>query len=210
MQSILRACPNLIEDKRALLEMISVRFGVEVNDIDVDTISDAVLEKYFTKVWQPSTKKYKYSGLDIIDEVNAMKPEHVLDVGCGYNEFKGKIKNLYGIDAFNERADERVDIMDYYPGHAYDVLICFGSINFGNTQKVYSELAKAVAITKIGGLLYFRVNPGIQHDPKEAEWIEFFPWTPEFLFNSAKELGCSVLSMRNDSNRIYFALRKDK
>lgn len=181
-----------------------------VTEPTVDQIDNAVNEKYFTKVWHPKQKKYKYSGLAIVDEINQLSPKSVLDVGCGYNEFKGKINNLYGIDLYNPKADEQVGIMEYKPERLHDILICFGSINFGNVQKVFRELQKCVSITEPGGLLFFRVNPGIQHDPAEAKWIEFFEWSPEFIFNSAKEVGCSVVNMRNDANRVYFVLRKDK
>lgn len=210
LQKILRDCPSLMSNKPGLIEMCNVRFDVPVESPTVEAIDHAVKEKYFTKVWHPKQKKYKYSGLAIVDEINQLRPRSVLDVGCGYNEFKGKINNLYGIDLYNTKADERVDIMDYKPEQQHDVLICFGSINFGNVQKVFSELQKCVEITEPGGLLFFRVNPGIQHDPLEAKWIEFFEWSPEFIFNSAKEVGCSVVNMRNDANRIYFVLRKDK
>ena len=121
---------------------------VSVDEATVDAIDNAVNEKYFTKVWHPKQKKYKYSGLAIIDEINAMSPRSVLDVGCGYNEFKGKINNLYGIDLYNPKADEQVGIMEYVPQGLHDVLICFGSINFGNIEKVFSELHKCVAITE--------------------------------------------------------------
>ena len=168
-------------------------FDVSVDEATVDAIDNAVNEKYFTKVWHPKQKKYKYSGLAIIDEINAMSPRSVLDVGCGYNEFKGKINNLYGIDLYNSKADEQVGIMEYVPQGLHDVLICFGSINFGNIEKVFSELHKCVAITEPGGLLFFRVNPGIQHDPVEAKWIEFFEWT-EFISSASKRLGVSLLT----------------
>ena len=210
LQRILKDCPHLLDNSQALIEMINVRFDVSVTEPTVDQIDDAVNEKYFTKVWHPKQKKYKYSGLAIVDEINQLSPKSVLDVGCGYNEFKGKINNLYGIDLYNPKADEQIGIMEYKPERLHDVLICFGSINFGNVQKVFRELQKCVSITEPGGLLFFRVNPGIQHDPAEAKWIEFFEWSPEFIFNSAKEVGCSVVNMRNDANRVYFVLRKDK
>ena len=210
MQNILHECPSLINDKDAFAKICSVRFGVDVYWSDIDRITQAIEEHYFTKVWQPKTKKYKYSGLAIVDEINNMNPEHVLDVGCGYNEFKGKINNLTGIDPYNDKADVKCGVMQYEPEHLFDVLICFGSINFGNVQKVFSELKQCVQLTKGGGLLFFRVNPGIQHDPAEAKWIEFFNWSPEFIYNSAIAVGCSVINIRQDDNRIYFVLKKDK
>ena len=174
MQNILHECPSLINDDDAFAKICSVKFGVDIYWSDIDRITQAIEEHYFTKIWQPKTKKYKYSGLAIVDEINNMKPKHVLDVGCGYNEFKGKINNLTGIDPYNDKADIKCGVMDYQPEHLFDVLICFGSINFGNVEKVFSELQKCVEITEKGGLLFFRVNPGIQHDPDEAKWIEFF------------------------------------
>ena len=50
------------------------------NIVDLtNTIDYNVLKKYFTTVWQPITKKYKYSGLSIVDEVNNLKPLRVLE-----------------------------------------------------------------------------------------------------------------------------------
>ena len=73
---------------------IKETFGVEIKRCDTleqytDAIDDACLHKYFSKYWQNDMKKWKYSGLALIDEVNNLKPRAVLDVGCGYNEFKG-------------------------------------------------------------------------------------------------------------------------
>ena len=91
-------------------------FGVEVKRSDTleqyaEAINDACLRRYFTKYWQNDMKKWKYSGLALIDEVNALKPRAVLDVGCGYNEFKGKIHNLIGIDPYNDKADLKVCLL---------------------------------------------------------------------------------------------------
>ena len=133
-----------------------------------------------------------------------MKPRSVLDVGCGYNEFKGKIHNLIGVDAFNDRADVKSSIIDYNPGKQFDVVISLGSINFGSAEKVFAELEKVVSLTTTGGLLYFRVNPGETHDPKEAKYIDFFNYDYTFILNSANALNCEVMALREDANRIYF------
>ena len=60
-------------------------------------------------------KKYKYSGLKLIDEVNSLNPRRVLDIGCGYHEFKDKIHNLVGIDPYNDAADIHVKLLDHHP-----------------------------------------------------------------------------------------------
>ena len=206
LEDIIKRCPSV--KQRELCELVRTRFGVAVTTPSVEAIDDAVLKRYFTKVWQPKHKKYKYSGLSIVDEINSMNVSSVLDIGCGYNEFKGKINNLVGIDAYNNRADHQVSLLDYQTADRYQAIICFGSINFGSVTKIIAEMRKAVALTTVGGLLYFRVNPGIQHDLEEARWIDFFEWTPEFIYNISRELNCDILSMRNDANRIYFVLKK--
>ena len=223
LNTLLMASPQLMRDNALLSQAINGTFGVSIkaNDLyhkDINELAAiidyAVLKNYFSKVWQPKTKKYKYSGLTIIDEVNALKPRSVLDLGCGYNEFKGKISNLTGVDPYNTKADVQSSILDYRSQDLFDVTICLGSINFGTVDKVYNELEHAVNLTTPGGLLYFRANPGIQHKAPEAKWIEFFNWNSQFIINSASTLNCSIVDIRQEDgekgSRYYFVLRKDK
>lgn len=213
------ASPQLMRDSDLLRKAINGTFGVDINISSFDTLANLteiidheVLKNYFSKVWQPQTKKYKYSGLSIIDEVNNLQPKKVLDLGCGYNEFKGKINNLIGIDPYNERADVQVGILDYNAQTNFDVIICLGSINFGTVDKIYTELEHAVSLTRQNGLLYFRANPGTQHEAPEAKWIDFFEWTSEFIINSADRLGCELVTLNQDmgerGSRYYFVLKK--
>ena len=216
LDRILKNNPSLQANKHAYCQVVNGVFDIELKQIDdteihalAEQIDRAVLKNYFSKVWQPETKKFKYSGLAIIDEVNAMSPDNVVDIGCGYNEFKGKIKNLIGIDPYNDRADIDVHTLDYKPDVQFDVAICLGSINFGSSDKILAELENVVSIVKSGGMLYFRVNPGIQHDKPAAKWINFYDWDPVFISNAAQHLGCDVLTLRqDDNNRFYFVLRK--
>ena len=216
LDRILKNNPSLQANKHAYCQVVNGVFDIELEQIDnieihalAEQIDRAVLKNYFGKVWQPEIKKFKYSGLAIIDEVNAMNPDNVIDIGCGYNEFKGKIKNLIGIDPYNDRADIEVQTLDYKPDIQFDVAICLGSINFGSSDKILNELENVVNMVKPGGMLYFRVNPGIQHDRPAAKWINFYDWDPVFISNSAQYLNCDVLILRqDDNNRFYFVLRK--
>ena len=213
------ASPQLMRDTDLLRKAINGTFGVDINISSFDNlatlteiIDHEVLKNYFSKVWQPQTKKYKYSGLSIIDEVNNLQPKKVLDLGCGYNEFKGKIHNLIGIDPYNDKADVQTGILDYNAQTNFDIIICLGSINFGTVDKIYTELEHAVSLTKQNGLLYFRANPGTQHEAPEAKWIDFFEWTSEFIINSADKLGCELITLNQDmgerGSRYYFVLKK--
>jgi hypothetical protein len=216
VEHILQTSPQLLRDSRKLKQAIVGTFDVEIEDVSfnnvgelVDKIDDAVLGRYFSEVWQPEMKKFKYSGLSIIDEVNSLKPRSVLDIGCGYNEFKGKIDNLIGLDPFNSRADIRCKIAEYRTDEQYDVVLALGSINFGSTDKVFSELERAVELVASGGKMFFRVNPGLQHTPPESRWISFYPWNSNFIINCADYFGVDVLDIRNDhNNRMYFVWSK--
>ena len=189
-------------------------FGVSVKRCETleeytQVIDDACLHKYFSKYWQNDMKKWKYSGLALIDEVNNLKPRAVLDVGCGYNEFKGKIDNLIGIDPYNGRADLEVGTLDFKTDQKFDVILCLGSVNFGNGEKIIAEVGRCVNLLAEGGTMFFRVNPGIQHDRPEAKWIEFYSWNVPFIIDLAEMFNLSVLDMRDDSNqRKYFVYRK--
>jgi hypothetical protein len=216
VEHMLQTSPQLLRNSGKLRQAIVGTFDVEIKDVGfnnvgelVEKIDDAVLGRYFSEVWQPEMKKFKYSGLILIDEVNSLKPRNVLDIGCGYNEFKGKINNLVGLDPYNNRADIQCKIADYRTTEKYDVVLALGSINFGSTDKIFAELERAVELTAPGGKLFFRVNPGVQHTPPESRWISFYPWNSNFIINCADYFGIDVLDIRNDhNNRMYFVWSK--
>jgi SAM-dependent methyltransferase len=214
VMEMIKNAPSLMTNPQHLKVAIKSEFDVEVEmtapsvEHLVDAIDEQVLANYFGRVWQPKTKKYKYSGLDIIDEVNALEPTSVLDLGCGYNEFKGKINNVTGVDPFNDRADHKCSILEYQPDEKYDVTIVMGSINFGSADKIIREMSHAVSLTAPEGLLFFRANPGKQHEAPEAKWIDFFNWTPEFIINLARELNLILVTIKQDANRLYFVLKR--
>lgn len=189
-------------------------FGVEVKRCDtleqyVEAIDNACLHKYFSKYWQNDMKKWKYSGVALIDEVNSLKPRAVLDVGCGYNEFKGKIDNLIGIDPYNDKADFQLGTLEYKTEEKFDVILCLGSVNFGNRDKIIAEIKKCVDLLADNGTMFFRVNPGVQHDKPEAYWIEFFPWNVPFIIELAEMFKLKILDIRDDTNsRKYFVYKK--
>lgn len=211
LQKIIRECPQVMWDIEKLESLILSTFDVSVKVKDFSTaelayaIDRAVMEKYFAKVWQPKTKKYKYSGLSVIDEINNLKPRSVVDLGCGYNEFKGKINNLVGIDPYNIKADLQLSVLDYMPKEKHDIAIALGSVNFGSVDSILQELHHIVNNVIVpGGLIFFRGNPGQMHDAPEARWIDFFEWTPSFIQNSADALNCEVVTVRQDTDRLYF------
>jgi len=216
LEKMIHTSPQLLRNPFILQQAIQGTFNIEIDDVSynnigelVDRIDDKVLDKYFRHVWNGGVKHFKWSGLRLIDEVNQHKPRRVLDIGCGYHEFKGKIHNIVGIDPYNSCADHEVKLLDYHPEEKFDATLALGSINFGSTDKIYAELEHAVSLCNPGALMYFRANPGLPHDKTESDWIYFYPWDSNFIVNCAEQLNVDILDIRTDThkNRLYFVWR---
>jgi hypothetical protein len=83
----------------------------------VDDLSERYILRFFSEIWKPRTGDYEHTGWELAEEINKLDPERVLDVGCGYHPFKGRINNLVGIDPYNNCADYEVDILEYKVKH---------------------------------------------------------------------------------------------
>ena len=161
------------------------------------------MESYFNGIWKDtSLERYEYSGYSLVDYINNQKPSSVLDVGCGYNRFKGKIKNLIGIDPYNDAADIKVSIEDYNTV-PYDMALCLGSINFGDEDTIDKQIDKLHTLWRRE--VIFRVNPGIPH--KGVEGIEWYPWTQKKIYDIAKKYNYIVKDMKmeyTDKNELRY------
>jgi len=223
LEKMIHTSPQLLRNPTQLKFAIRGTFDIELEDVSyshigelVDRIDDKVLDNYFRHHWHGEMKKYKYSGPALIDEINNLKPRKVLDIGCGYHEFKDKIDNIVGIDPYNNAADLCVKLLDHHPKEKYDATLALGSINFGSTDKIYAELEHAVGLCNPGAVMFFRANPGLAHDEPDrptgknhSKWIYFYPWDTNFIVNCADQLGVDVLDIKIDShrNRLYFVWR---
>ena len=103
----------------------------------------------------------------------------------------------------------QVDLMSYKPQNKFDIILALGSINFGGRNKIIAEVSKCYNMLEDGGMMFFRVNPGVQHDKPEAKWIEFYAWNVPFIIELSEMFNLKVLDIRDDSNkRKYFVYRK--
>ena len=172
-----------------------------------ETINRKYCERFWGGIWQPRTEDYQYTGWSIVDRINKENPKAVLDVGCGFNQFKNRIQNLTGIDAYNNCADYMVDILDYkVPEESYDHIIAFGSINFGNYYDIEARMKKVFSLLQKGGRLYMRVNPGTPH--KNGPWVDIFEWSFEHAYNIAEKLNVKLVTFKVDNNRFYIEYEK--
>jgi SAM-dependent methyltransferase len=162
---------------------------------------------FFSQVWRPQLDLYSYSGWTLVDLINQQDPKNVLDVGCGYNQFKGRIRNLTGIDPYNNCADYMVDVMDFNVKEKFDHILALGSVNFGEWDDVKLHVEKIFDLTEPGGHIYYRGNPGIPHH--NGPWVDIFPWDFERIYSIAQEHGVELVTFKKDNNdRLYWVFKK--
>lgn len=159
---------------------------------------------FFTNNWLPKTGSHTFTGWQIVDEVMKHNPKHVLDFGCGYNQFKDKIPNLIGIDPYNEAADFMVDIDHFVWKHKFDVILVLGSMNFGDKDDVVHQFDQLVKHLEKGGRMYFRVNPGIQWP--QGPYVDIYEWSFELAVELAEKYDMEMESFKVDTDRLYFEL----
>lgn len=170
-----------------------------------DDLSERYIHRFFAEIWKPRTNDYDYTGWQLADEINQLNPRSVLDVGCGYHPFKGRINNIVGIDPYNNCADYMVDILDYIGTH--DVVIALGSINFNSKNEIEARFKKCVELLEIGGKFYLRANPGVPH--KTGPYVDIFPWTFEVVKEFAEKYNLKLETFKRDANdRLYFVYTK--
>ena len=174
----------------------------------VDDLSERYILRFFSEIWKPRTGDYEHTGWELAEEVNKLNPEKVLDVGCGYHPFKGRIQNLIGIDPYNNCADYEVDILDYkVKPESHDVILALGSINFNSRDEIEARFAHCVSLLKPGGKFFLRANPGITH--KTGPYVEIFNWTFEIVNEFAETYNLNLDTFKKDANdRLYFVYTK--
>jgi len=173
----------------------------------VDALSERYILRFFGEMWKPRTDDYTHTGWQLVDDVNKLNPRHVLDVGCGYHPFKGRIQNLVGIDPYNDCADFQIDILEYRVRQKYDVILALGSINFNSRDEIEARMQHCVDLLETGGMFYLRANPGIPH--KSGPYVDIFPWSFEIVAEFAEKYNLKLLEFKKDTNnRLYFVYQK--
>ena len=152
---------------------------------------------YWTQQLKFATRRTGQQLLDKLRELqdNYEDPMKIIDVGCGENEWKTHLgARVTGIDPHHSNADFKIGINEYAQDHAdeFDIVLALGSINFGDQAEIERQKSNVVKLCKGGGKIFWRCNPGITHDNPEAQWVDFFPWSEEFMRDIAQKLGCTI------------------
>tara|TARA_B110000858_G_scaffold198080_1_gene262457 strand:- start:2871 stop:3443 length:573 start_codon:yes stop_codon:yes gene_type:complete len=137
-------------------------------------INQKAQDNFFKKNWQSNIHLFKYSGANLVKEINDLKPKLVIDAGCAINYFKGKIPNLVGYDPAFKEADIMCGHFDApFQPECADVILALGSVNWGNSDDVAHMLIKIKSWLKPGGRLYMRGAPGGYKSDKGLQWFQW-------------------------------------
>lgn len=181
-------------------------------------IASLIIDMYYTKYWEDNSMSFTRSGADFHTEVNQLRPESVLDVGCGNNNFKDKIYDLVGIDPFNKKADHMKTLEQYSvenPDVQFDVLLLLDSINYGRRPDILYKFSIIDKLTKKGGHQFWRVNKGVE----ESETfpllglVDSYEWEEKFVKELAEYNGYELKEMCEETNssgekRLFFCFYK--
>jgi hypothetical protein len=175
------------------------------------TIDQQLLNIYFATAWRNRKRDfgdYRFSGFGLIDKIQPN--ERVIDIGCGFNPFKGHIPDLVGIDPAFPEADYQLSLEDYIVANTtskFNVAFCLGSINFGEREHIENQikLITGLLCTDAKSRIYWRCNPGRKdHNNSECEEIPFYDWSFDEHIRLAKLFNFEITELEWDSNnRIY-------
>jgi hypothetical protein len=185
---------------------LEISFKGTVSEITGE-IDKKYLARFFGNIWKPRTDEFQFSGWGLVDELKKHNFNRILDIGCGYNQFKQHLPNIIGIDPYNIQADYMVDILDFEDDLLFDAALILGSINFNQYEDVLLRMEKAVSFVKPQGFIFQRVNPGIQHT--DGPWVEVFPWSFKYVKDFAKRLNLNITTFKQDTDRLFVVYQKN-
>jgi SAM-dependent methyltransferase len=141
--------------------------------------------------WNTDLNCYHISGFAIIPDIMKLNPKTILDLGCGYNEFKRYFPQLVGVDFSNRHADVICDFVEYEcPDNSQDVILALGSINFISIDIVSKQVDYIHRKLRPGGTAFIRVNPA--QAPDDSIDNIFYAWSIEDIYNFTSKYNFTI------------------
>jgi 2-polyprenyl-3-methyl-5-hydroxy-6-metoxy-1,4-benzoquinol methylase len=136
-------------------------------------------------------RNLKYSGYRILDKIGP--DDRILDIGCGRNLFKPYRSNVLGIDPVHDEADIKVAFQDFETTEKFDVILCLGSLHFGELEDIVFLTKKLTGMIKPGGKVFWRCACA----SSIGAWFQY-AWTKQLHHDLAKEFGYSIVEIEDD------------
>ena len=111
-----------------------------------------LLKQYFGNVWTVTE-----TDPHVIESIKNKKD--VIDVGCGFNQYKKFNNNLIGVDYVNKEADWIGDLLNYKSDNKFEIAICYGVLHFYSYDWIRKRLDWVIENTTKDATLLIKVNP---------------------------------------------------
>jgi hypothetical protein len=199
---------------------------LNITNIDQPVVESAAHCLYWDQLWPAKLRvsgdngkklleNTTYTGLSLVDSVNALDPALVLDVGCGQNFYKDKIKNLVGVDIFGSDCDVQLDYFNSDYDIKADVILVLGVLEYGSPELVLRKLQRIKQNCYAGTQIFFRFNvsPIFGHEIMPGKDICFFMnkavYTPEQWNQAVEKAGFEILFSDWDTENIRWHVKAE-
>jgi ubiquinone/menaquinone biosynthesis C-methylase UbiE len=122
----------------------------------------------------------KYTGEWLLNEIKKDGEDvKVLDVGCGKNPFKGKVKNVIGVEPGTwGNADMQLNLdgaWNLFKPNTFDWVLAIGILHHHDTDDIHLMIKQLMDLVKPGGKVACLCKPFA--NDKEAPYL--YPWSFE-------------------------------
>jgi hypothetical protein len=192
------------QDKQLLINHL------QISSTDQATVVWAAHRLYWDKIWPAKLRitgdngkmlleNTTYTGLGLVESVNSLNPRLVLDIGCGQNFYKHKIKNLVGIDIFGKDCDLQFDYFSSDYDIKADAILILGALEYGSPDEIQQKLEriKKNCHNKTQVFFRFNISPKFMHDVMPGIDISYFMkkcvYLPEQWNRNVEQAGFQVV-----------------
>ena len=164
-----------------------------MNDV-AEKIRKLVLFPETYSLTESRLKGFQYSGTNLIDEVNSLNPQSVVDVGCGVNYFRGKIKNLIGFDVVKyPDLDFHCSIQDMVIANgSVDVVLALGPLQYSDRELTLRDIRRIVGWIRPGGYLVVRNKQFVSESESYSSGFTY-RWSQQWFEKIGSDFGLNVV-----------------
>jgi hypothetical protein len=156
----------------------------------------------FLRPWSTGNN-FEFSMYSILNKINP-STDNVIDIGCGANNFYGKITHLTAIDIVEipeiaVRPYIVSSLQDFETDQKFDVALCLGSIQFGDQESIDADIKKLDSLLKSNAKVFWRFVTKEQGITQGIDTPFRYYWTFDSLRQAAEQYGFNQINEHIDT-----------
>lgn len=126
----------------------------------------------------------KYTGEWLLKEIEKDGEDViVLDIGCGKNPFKNRIKNVIGVEPGNWGNPDLnlncTEAFSLFRENSIDWILSIGVLHHSNTEEIHEMVEQMKAMVKPNGKIACLCKPVDGYPKLDKDGPQIYPWTYE-------------------------------